>query len=170
MVVMSFLTNCLIDGIGEDCSGGEAALNQALMNIFLSSGGVFAFCQTYPGVRCFISPPNVRNRPHWYPRFRPIILRALYHIMLSRPSNLQLLEDHPGELDPDGIHFNIMSSINFVQDLHDQAIQLALKAPPDVQDRLVHIFNVSYLCYNSFKVIGGFGIWVNFTNNNCCGN
>ena len=39
MVVMSFLTNCLIDGIGEDCSGGEAALNQALMNIFLSSGG-----------------------------------------------------------------------------------------------------------------------------------
>ena len=140
MVVMSFLTNCLIDGIGEDCSGGEAALNQALMNIFLSSGGVFAFCQTYPGVRGFISPPNVRNRPHWYPRFRPIILRALYHIMLSRPSNLQLLEDHPGELDPDGIHFNIMSSINFVQDLHDQAIQLALKAPPDVQDRLVPIF------------------------------
>ena len=60
--------------------------------------------------------------------------------MLSRPSNLQLLEDHPGELDPDGIHFNIMSSINFVQDLHDQAIQLALKAPPDVQDRLVPIF------------------------------
>ena len=140
MVVMSFLTNILIDGIGEDCSGGEAALNQALMNIFLSSGGVFAFCQTYPTVRCFISPPNVRNRPHWFPRFRPIILRALYHIMLSRPSNLQLLEDHPGELDPDGVHFNIMSSINFVQDLHDQAMQLSLKAPPDVKERFVDLY------------------------------
>ena len=134
---MSFLTNCLIDGIGEDCSGGEAALNQTLMNIFMSPGGVFAFCQSYPQLRWFISPPNIRNRPHWYPRFRPIILRALNHILLSRPQNLQLLEDHPGELDPDGVHFNIMSGVNFVQDLHDQSVHLALQAPPDVQIMLV---------------------------------
>ena len=60
--------------------------------------------------------------------------------MLSRPSNLQLLEDHPGELDPDGVHFNIMSSINFVQDLHDQAMQLSLKAPPDVKERFVDLY------------------------------
>ena len=137
IVVMSFLTNCLIDGIGEDCSSGEAALNQTLMNIFMSPGGVFAFCQSYPQLRCFISPPNIRNRPHWYPRFRPIILRALNHILLSRPQNLQLLEDHPGELDPDGVHFNIMSGVNFVQDLHDQSVHLALQAPPDVQIMLV---------------------------------
>ena len=137
IVVMSFLTNCLIDSIGEDCSGGEAALNQTLMNIFMSPGGVFAFCQSYPQLRCFISPPNIRNRPHWYPRFRPIILRALNHILLSRPQNLQLLEDHPGELDPDGVHFNIMSGVNFVQDLHDQSVHLALQAPPDVQIMLV---------------------------------
>ena len=137
IVVMSFLTNCLIDGIGEDCSGGEAALNQTLMNIFMSPGGVFAFCQSYPQLRCFISPPNIRNRPHWYPRFRPIILRALNHILLSRPQNLQLLEDHPGELNPDGVHFNIMSGVNFVQDLHDQSVHLALQAPPDVQIMLV---------------------------------
>ena len=55
--------------------------------------------------------------------------------MLSRPPNLQLLEDHPGELDPDGIHFNIMSGVNFVQDLHDQAVQLALQQTPDVTVR-----------------------------------
>ena len=96
---MAILTNCLIDGIGEECSGGEGALNTTLMNIFTSPGGIFAFCQTYPNLRCFISPPNIRNRPHWYPRFRPIILRQLQHIMLSRPPNLQLLEDHPGLLD-----------------------------------------------------------------------
>ena len=96
MVVMSFLTNCLIDGLGEDCSG-EGAIVQSLMAIFSGQGGVFAFCQSYPAIRCFISPPNVRNRPHWYPRFRPIILRVLQQIMLGRPLNLQLLEDHPGE-------------------------------------------------------------------------
>ena len=96
MVVMSFLTNCLVDSLGEDCSG-EGAIVQSLMAIFSGQGGVFAFCQSYPTIRCFISPPNVRNKPHWYPRFRPIILRVLQQIMLGRPLNLQLLEDHPGE-------------------------------------------------------------------------
>ena len=136
IVVMSFLTNILIDGIGENCTGGEGALNQTLTKIFMDPGGVFSFCQSYPTLRCFISPPNIRNRPYWYPRFRPIILRALHHILLSRPINLQLLEDHQGELDPDGIHFNIMSGINFVQDLHDQAVQLVLQPPPDTSIRL----------------------------------
>ena len=136
MVVMSFLTNCLIDGIGEECSGGEGALNQTLMNLFNGQGGVFSFCLTYPNLRCFISPPNIRNRPHWYPKFRPIILRQLQHILLSRPPNLQLLQDHPGELDPDGVHFNIMYGVNFVQDLHDQSVQLSLLAPPDVRNTL----------------------------------
>ena len=139
---MAILTNCLIDGIGEECSGGEGALNTTLMNIFTSPGGIFAFCQTYPNLRCFISPPNIRNRPHWYPRFRPIILCQLQHIMLSRPPNLQLLEDHPGELDPDGVHFNIMSGVNFVQNLHDQAVQLALQAPPDVQVMLGSFYSL----------------------------
>ena len=136
-MVMSFLTNILIDGIGENCSGGEGALNQTLMKIFMEPGGVFSFCQSYPTLHCFISPPNIRNRPFWYPRFRPIIFRALQHILLSRRINLQILEDHPGELDPDGIHFNIMSRVNFVQDLHDQAVQLVLTPPPDLSIRLV---------------------------------
>ena len=57
--------------------------------------------------------------------------------MLGRPINLQLLEDYPGELDPDGIHFSIMSGVNFVHDLHDQAVQLALQLPPDTQIRLL---------------------------------
>lgn len=149
MVVMSFLTNCLIDGIGDECSGGEGALNQTLMNIFNSTGGVFAFCQTYPNLRCFISPPNVRNRPQWYPKFRPIVLRQLQTILLSRPPNLQLLEDHPGELDPDGVHFNIMSGVNFVQDLHDQAVQLALLDPPDTRIMLVHFSYKQFFCETS---------------------
>ena len=132
---MAFLTNMLVDGLGEDCSGGESTLNQLLLMIFAQTGGVFAFCQTFPALRFFISPPSVRNKPHWYPRFRPIILRALQQVMLSRPPNLQLLEDHPGVLDPDGIHFNIMSGLNYVQDLHDQATQLLLVPPPDTKLR-----------------------------------
>ena len=130
--MMSFLTNCLVDFIGEECSG-EGVIAQALLSILTGPGGVFAFCQSYPTLRCFLSPPNVRNRPSWYPCNRPIILRVLHQIMVGRPVNLQLLEDHPGELDPDGIHFSKMSGVNFVKDLHDQAVQLAHQAPPDPQ-------------------------------------
>ena len=134
-VVMSFLTNCLVNGIGEEGKGGEGALNQTLMNIFSGSTGVFTFCQSYPAIRFFLSPPNVRNKPTWYPRFRPTILQCLQQIMLGRPLNLQLLEDHPGDLDPDGIHFSIMAGVSFVQDLHDQALQLLLSAPMDPKIR-----------------------------------
>lgn len=138
-MVMSFLTNCLIDGLGEDCLGGEAALTQTLMKIFVNPGGVFQFCQSYPMLRCFISPPNLRSRPFWYPRFRPVILRVLQQVLLSRPVNLQLLEDFQGDLDPDGVHFSIMAGVNFVQDLHDQAVQLILAPPPDPVIRYISI-------------------------------
>ena len=135
---MAFLTNCLIDGIGEECSGGEAALSQTLLRIFAQAGGFFSFCSSYPAIRFFVSPPSVRNHPSWYPRFRPDILRALQKVLLGRPINLQLLEDHHGVLDPDGIHYNIMSGINYVQDLHDQAVRLMLQPPPDTTIRLLY--------------------------------
>ena len=112
-MIMSLLTNILVDAIGEECSGGEGALNAALTRIFTQAGGVFGFCQAYPGLRFFIAPPSVREKPSWYPRFRPVILRALHQVFLSRPQNLQLLEDYPGVLDTDGIHYNIMSGVNF---------------------------------------------------------
>ena len=134
-MVMSFLTNCLVDGVGEEGKGGEAALSQTLMQIFGGSSGVFAFAQSYPTVRFFISPPNVQNKPTWFPRFRPVILQALQQIMSNRPPNLQVLEDKSGELDPDGIHFSLMAGILFVQDLHDQAVQLMLTAMPDPKIR-----------------------------------
>ena len=134
-VIMSFITNCLVDGIGEEGKGGEAALSQTLMQIFGGPSGVFAFAQSYPTVRFFISPPNVRNKPTWFPRFRPVVLQALQQIMSNRPPNLQILEDKPGELDPDGIHFSLMAGILYVQDLHDQAVQLMLAAVPDPKIR-----------------------------------
>ena len=90
-------------------------------------------------LRCFISPPNLRSRPFWYPRFRPVILRVLQQVLLSRPVNLQLLEDFQGDLDPDGVHFSIMAGVNFVQDLHDQAVQLILAPPPDPVIRYISI-------------------------------
>ena len=118
-MIMSFITNCLVDGIGEEGKGGEAALSQTLMQIFGGPSGVFAFTQSYPTV----------------PRFRPVVLQALQQIMSNRPPNLQILEDKPGELDPDGIHFSLMAGILYVQDLHDQAVQLMLAAVPDPKIR-----------------------------------
>ena len=100
----------MIDGIGEEGGGGEGALSQTLTQIFNGQGGIFAFCQMFPAVRFFLAPPNVRNKPAWFPRF---------------------LEDHQGDLDPDGIHFSIMGGVLFVQNLHDQAVQLSLVQPPD---------------------------------------
>ena len=130
-MIMAFLTNCIIDALGEECLEGEAGLGRILLMLFTQAGGIFAFCQSFPGIRFFMSPPSVRNRPSWYPRFRPIILRALQQVLLTRPNNLQLLEDFSGTLDPDGVHYNILAGMNYVQDLHDQVVQLMQQPPTD---------------------------------------
>ena len=135
---MSMLTNIVIDGIGEECAGGEGALSQVLLSMFVNSGGLFSFAQSYPTIRMFIAPPGVRNRPAWYPRFRPVILRVLQQVLQNRPPNLELLEDFQGDLDPDGIHYSIMSGVNFVQDLHDQSCQLLLQPPRDPRIRFIN--------------------------------
>ena len=144
-MIMSFMTNLLVDGIGEEGVGGEGALCQTLTEIFSSNQGVFTFCQTFPSVRFFISPPNIRNKPNWFPRFRPVIIRALQQSLLERPSNLQILEDFSGDLDPDGIHFSIMSGILFVQDLHDQVSQLLLLPAPDPRIRYYSFILILYI-------------------------
>ena len=128
---MAFLTNCIIDALGEECLEGEAGLGRIFFMLFTQAGGIFTFCQSFPGIRFFMSPPSVRNRPSWYPHFRPIILRALQQVLLTRPINLQLLEDFSGTLDPDGVHYNILAGMNYVQDLHDQVVQLMQQPPTD---------------------------------------
>ena len=135
IVILAFLTNCVVDGMGEEGAGGDAALSQTLMQLFTNASGIFSFCQSYPTVRVFLSPPSVRNKPSWYSRSRPTILKALHQLLLTRPVNLQVLEDCAGDLDPDGIHYSIMAGINYVKDLHDQAVQLMQFAPPDPKIR-----------------------------------
>ena len=82
------------------------------------------------------------------PRFRPVILRALQQVLLTRPSNLQLLEDFSGTLDPDGVHYNILSGMNYVQDLHDQVVQLSQQPPPDPSIRYSYVF-IGYVSHLS---------------------
>ena len=134
-VIMALLTNIIIDGLGDECAGGETTLAQILMQIFINGGGIFDFCRSYPSVRFFIAPPNIRNKPSWYPRFRPTILRVFQQVLSGRPQNLQALEDYPGTLDNDGIHFNLMSGILYVQDMFDQSVRLMLQPSPDVSIR-----------------------------------
>ena len=134
-IIMALLTNIIIDGLGDECAGGETTLAQILMQIFINGGGIFDFCRSYPSVRFFIAPPNIRNKPSWYPRFRPTILRVFQQVLSGRPQNLQALEDYPGTLDNDGIHFNIMSGILYVQDMFDQSVRLMLQPSPDVSIR-----------------------------------
>ena len=129
-MIMSFLTNMFCDELSEKCDDG--ALSQALLKILSGSRGVFPFCQTFPQIRMFLALPNVRNRPYWYPRFRPTILRAMHQMMTSRPPNLQLLEDFQGELDPDGIHFQIMEGVNYAHSLIDQSSLLVTRPVPEM--------------------------------------
>ena len=77
-------------------------------------------------VGVWAAPANPKTNSKWQN-----LSQEIQQILKDRPPNLQLLEDHAGVLDPDGIHFNIMSGINYVQDLHDQAVQLSLMPPPD---------------------------------------
>ena len=133
VVIMSFLTNMLCDELNEASSDG--GLNQALFKILSSQNGVFPFCQSFPNVRMFLALPNVRNRPYWYPKFRPSILRTLHQMMTARPPNLQLLEDFQGGLDSDGVHFQIMDGVNFAHSLVDQVVALVTKPVPEISIR-----------------------------------
>ena len=150
---MPVLTNIVIDAVGEECAGGEGALSQILMTVFGGPGGLFTFAQSYPTIRMFLAPPGVRNRPAWYPRFRPVVLRLLQQHLLSRPQNLELLEDFQAELDPDGVHYSIMSGVTFVQDLHDQACQLMLQPAPDPRKRWVVPLYICLLSIDFFMYV-----------------
>ena len=86
-------------------------------------------------VRMFIAPPNVRMRPVWYSKLRPTIIRVLHQFLRSRPPNLQILDDFAGDIDRDGIHYSILSGINFVKSLVDQSTKLVKVAPPDPSAR-----------------------------------
>ena len=91
MVILSFLTNVIVDTLGEDSN--EACLNQLFIELFTQSNGLFSFCSTFPTVRVFLAPPNVRLRPNWYSRLRPTIIRVLHQFLQTRPVNLQMESD-----------------------------------------------------------------------------
>ena len=148
MVIMSLLTNIYCDELGDGCDDGT--LNQANLKIFSGPQGIFPFCASFPTVRMFLALPNVRERPYWYPKFRPNILRALHQVMISRPPNLQLLEDFQGALDPDGVHFQIMEGVNFAHFLVDQACVLMSQPVPEVTLRYICIFVSLFKLLNIF--------------------
>ena len=131
------MTNVIVDALGEDAN--EGCLNQLFIEMFTHNDGLFGFCQSFPLIRVFLAPPNVRNRPLWYSRLRPTIIRVLHRFMQSRPRNLQLLDDYAGDLDQDGVHFTILSGMNFVKALADQVTELVQSAPPEVSIRFVLI-------------------------------
>ena len=137
VVILSYLTNVIVDALGEDAN--EGCLNQLFIEMFTHNDGLFGFCQSFPLIRVFLAPPNVRNRPLWYSRLRPTIIRVLHRFMQSRPRNLQLLDDYAGDLDQDGVHFTILSGMNFVKALADQVTELVQSAPPEVSIRFVLI-------------------------------
>ena len=135
MVIVSFLTNVLVDSLEEDAN--EASLNRLFIELFTQADGLFNFCATFPAIRVFIAPPTVRLRPTWYSRLRPSVIRVLHHFLQTRPPNLQILEDFSGDLEKDGIHYNIMAGVNYVKSLADQVIELVKTAPPDPMVKLV---------------------------------
>ena len=129
---MSLLTNIIVDHLSEDSTDGD--LQQLFSDLFVNSGGIFGFCTTFPTIRMFISPPNVRLNPSWYSRMRPSIIRTFHQFLISGPTNLQAIEDFSGEFEKDSIHFTILSGIYFVQHLADRVaelIQLPLPAHPE---------------------------------------
>ena len=50
-------------------------------------------------------------------------------------SYVQILDDFAGDIDRDGIHYSILSGINFVKSLVDQSTELVKVAPPDPSAR-----------------------------------
>ena len=133
-MILSVLTNFLCDELDEDSN--EGSIDQCLVKCLTSSDGIFTFCTGFPQVRFFLSPPNLRTKPTWFPRLRPLILRLLHHYLSNSPPNLLLLDDFCGDLDPDCVHFTILAGVNFVHFMVDQAAELLAKPPTDAVARL----------------------------------
>ena len=147
MVILTYLTNLIVDELDENAN--EASITQLFMTLFTQSGGLFSFCQSFPHIRMFLAPPNLRTRPSWYPRLRPTIIRIFHQFLLTRPPNLQLLNDYSGSLELDGVHFSILCGINFVKGLVDQAVELLKDDPPEPKHVLVDYYHnhIYFFCY-----------------------
>ena len=132
VVIISFLTNMLVDALPEEATDGDV---QQAMSELLVNDGIYGFCLTFPDVRVFLAAPNIRLKPIWYSRLRPTIIRCLHQFLESAPQNLQLLEDFGGDLEPDQVHFMLMSGICYVKHLVDRTVELLALPVPDKQKR-----------------------------------
>ena len=135
VIILSYLTNVIVSSLGEDSN--EGCLNQLFLELFSQNDGLFAFCQSYPQVRIFLAHPNIRLQPSWYSRLRPVIIRVMHRFLQTKPPNLQILDDYSGDLEKDGVHYSILSGINFVKSLVDQAMELFRSEAPDPSVKLV---------------------------------
>ena len=133
MVIISFLTNILVDLLNEDCSEGD--IQQVLSEVLTGGNRVFDFCTTFPAIRVFLALPNVRLRPQWYSLHRSTILRSFHQFLESAPLNLQVLEDFAGDLDRDQIHFSVLSGIYYVKHLVDRSMELLSLPVPEKRVR-----------------------------------
>ena len=97
----------------------------------MGSEGLFAFSASFPQVRFFLAPPNIRLSPSWYVKARPSILRILHDFLREKPQNFQLLDDFNGDLEHDRVHFTILAGINYVHAMIDQVSELLQQPPPD---------------------------------------
>ena len=129
VVVFSVLTNFICDELSED--SGAGGLRQCLEKVLAGDSGLFAYCRSFPQVRFFLTPPNLRLTPFWYSKARPAILRSMHDFLVEKPQKLQLLDDFNGDLDPDRVHFTILAGINYVQSIADQVSSLILQPPSD---------------------------------------
>ena len=134
-MIFSVLTNFLCDDLDEDSN--EGSIDQCFTKYLCDSGSIFPICQSFPQVRFYLCPPNLRTKPTWYPRLRPLILRVMHQFMLDSPPNLLMLDDFSGDLDPDCVHFTLLAGINFVQFMVDQAEKLLAKPPKDNEVRYI---------------------------------
>ena len=93
VIILSVLTNILIDHLTENATDGD--LQQLFSELFVNDGGIYNFCSTFPDLRIFISPPNVRLTPTWYSRLRSSIVRTFHQFLEAGPPNLQAIEVFP---------------------------------------------------------------------------
>ena len=129
----------MCDFLTEDIDARPGQLSLLMETVFRGESGFTQICKMLPNVDIFISPPNIRNRPSWYPSYRREVLAAVSIEVDTGPSNLHLLDDFMGVLESDGIHFNILSAINFAKNLADQS--LALKARPQDSRKRTEVEN-----------------------------
>ena len=127
------MTNVIVDALGEDAN--EGCLNQLFIEMFTHNDGLFGFFHLFGSFwhllmfeidHCGIHVFVPQSFEFYIDLCSPVHVTSSFWMIMQ-----------------DGVHFTILSGMNFVKALADQAMELIRSEPPEVSIRFVLVLIAS---------------------------